>query len=73
MNALWHPMTGDGPRTKTVRQEIYAGRIKGDLARRILQQARYDDAREVSSLTTSCHSHVVHNGRNPQNANGGKP
>jgi hypothetical protein len=30
-------------------------------------------ARAASSLTNSCYSHVVYNGRNPQNANGGKP
>ena len=71
--SLYLPLTGDGPRTRGTLHAIHTGSVKGRLARRMLAQARYDDAHDANSLTTSCYGRVVHNGRNPQNANGGKP
>lgn len=67
------PLTGDDAITRGVLHAIHTGSVKGRLARRILVQARYDDASEANSLTTSWYSRVVHNEKNPQNANGGKP
>jgi len=49
--ATFHPMKGDGSRTRLVLSEIRAGRLKGDMAKRLLQQARVDDAKEAAATT----------------------
>lgn len=49
MTISFQPHKGDGPRTQTVLNEVRLGRLKGDLARKLVQQARIDDAKEADS------------------------